>query len=93
MKQPRTDNFSEPPPDRGISSSRLYTLQSMSIRQEKYNEKLQAIREDLAEWINSLLGTSLDESTLMHVSSILLFVSTRLTKPHRTWPVASFFAT
>jgi hypothetical protein len=45
----------------------------MSIRKEKY-ENFQAIREDLAEWINSLLGTSLDERSLLNVSQFQLMI-------------------
>jgi hypothetical protein len=42
-------------------------LQAVAARRDRENERLEAIREDLAEWINSLLDTTLDERTLLNV--------------------------
>ena len=49
----------------------LRALHSMVDRKGSENEKFKAIREDLAEWINSLLGSTLEEASFLAVSSTI----------------------
>lgn len=47
-------------------NNKLVTVIERGLQSAR-GENLQAVREDLAEWINSLLGTSLDDVSLMSV--------------------------